>query len=250
MVKRGSSTGSRRHRWTLEPGRARPDEHGAGESAEAALWVAHGAGPLDGARRMAENRHVDRLRALLLADDDERRAIERRLHDGVQQLLVAIAANLQVARGLVEADPQAAARLLDEARADLREALDELREVAERVHPPLLDTQGLVAALRMAAAAAPIPTRVEGSVDDAVPPELAVTVYRGCVATLAAAGGENPRATVVVRTVGRVLEFEIVLSGASVDPGALDPFAARVEALGGALEIAPTCVAGRLPLPS
>jgi signal transduction histidine kinase len=193
---------------------------------------------------------VDTLRALLLADDDERRAIERGLHDGVQQELTALAVNLQIARGLVEADPQAAVRLLDDVRADVGRALDELRELAERVHPPLLDTQGLVAALRMAAAAAPIPTRVEGAVEGVVPPEVAVTAYRCCVAALAAAAGEDPRATVTARTRDGVLEFEVALAGARVDRGVLGALAGRVDALGGALEIAPAGIAGRLPVTS
>lgn len=193
---------------------------------------------------------MDKLRALLLADDDERRAIERGLHDGVQQQLIALAVNLQVVRGLVETDPQAAARLLDDVRADVGQALDEVRELAQRVHPPLLDTQGLGAALRMAAAAAPIPTRVEGAVDGAVPPEVALTVYRCCVATLATAGGESSSATVVVRDGDGLLEFEVGLTGARVDRGALDPLAARVNALGGVLEISPARVVGRLPVTS
>ena len=193
---------------------------------------------------------MDTLRALLLADDDERRAIERRLHDGVQQQLIALAVDVQVVRGLVESDPQAAARLLDDLRADVGQALDEVRELAQRVHPPLLDTQGLVAALRMAAAAAPIPTQVDGAVEDAVPPEVAVTVYRCCVAALAAAGGESSRATVTIRSRDGALEFEVALAGARVSPGTLDPLAARVDALGGSLEVAPARVAGRLPVTS
>jgi signal transduction histidine kinase len=193
---------------------------------------------------------VTSLRALLLADDEERRAIERTLHDGVQQDLVALAVNLQVARSLVEADPAAAIGLLEDVRADVGRALDELRAFAQRVHPPLLDTQGLVVALRMGAAAAPIPTRVEGAVESAVPPEVALTVYRCCVATLATAEGEGARATVSVRSENGVLEFEIALDGGRVDEGALDALATRVDVLGGALEIAPTRVAGRVPVTS
>jgi len=197
---------------------------------------------------MAENPLVDDVRALLLAADDERRAIERRLHDGIQQQLVAVAVNLQVAGTLVGADPQAAARLLDDVQAQIRHALAEVGELAQHVHPPLLDTQGLVVALRMAAAAAPIPTRVEGALDEGVPPEVAVTVYRCCVATLGAAEGETPRATVAVRITDGMLEFAIVLTGASVSPAVLEGVAGRVDALGGVLELAPARVAGRLPL--
>ena len=193
---------------------------------------------------------VDTLRALLLTDDDERRAIERELHDGIQQELIALAVNLQISRRLVETDPEAAARLLDDMRADVAQALDDVRELAHRIHPPLLDTQGLVAALRMAAAAAPIPTRVEGTVDGGLPPEVAVTVYRCCVTTLEAAEGEHPSATVAVRTRDGVLEFEVALAGAGMDVGALDRLATRMDVLGGVLEIAPTRVAGRLPVTS
>jgi len=185
-------------------------------------------------------------RALLLADDGERRALERRLHDGVQQQLVALAVDVQLARGLVEADPQAAARLLDEVRNRIGRALDEVRDVAALVHPALLDAQGLVAALRTAAAAAPVPTRIEGTVEDGPAAEVAVTVYRCCVAALSGTGGTG--ATVAVRTRSGVLEFEVELAGGHVDAGALAALAGRVDVLGGELEIGPSRVAGRLPV--
>jgi len=220
----------------------------AGQSPAAAFSVRHRARPLDGVVRKAENLLVENLRALLLSADDDRRAIERGLHDGIQQQLVALAVGLQVGRGLIEEDPQAAARLLDDVQAQVALALAEVRELAQAVHPPLLDTQGLVAALRMAAAASPIPARVDGALDAEVPPELAVTVYRCCVMTLASAAGENARATVSVQVTDDVLEFEIVLTGARVGCAALDPVAARVDALGGVLEIAPSRVAGQLPI--
>jgi signal transduction histidine kinase len=199
---------------------------------------------------MTENRWVNPMRELLLAGDDERRAIERALHDGVQQQLVAVAVNLQIARGLVAADPEAAARLIDDIQAVVGAALDEVRDLAQRVHPPLLETQGLVAALRMAAAAAPIPTRVEGAVEGPVPAEVAMTVYRCCVATLAAAEGEGGRATIAVQARDGTLEFEVALSKARIRSNVLDPSARRATAFGGALEATPTRVTGRLPLTS
>ena len=199
---------------------------------------------------MAENVLVENLRTLVLSADDDRRAIERGLHDGIQQQLVALAVVLQAARGLVEDDPQAAAQLLDDMQGHIAQALAEIRELAQNVHPPLLDTQGLVAALRMAAAASPIPARVDGAVDSDVPPELALTVYRCCVTTLASAAGENAHATVSVRTEDDTLEFEIVVAGAPVARTALEPIAARMDALGGVLDISPSRVAGRLPVRS
>jgi signal transduction histidine kinase len=222
----------------------------ARQSPAAAFSVRHRARTLDGVPRKAENLLMENLRALLLGADDDRRAIERGLHDGIQQQLVALAVTLQVARGLVEDDPQAAARLLDDMQAQVAQALLEVRQLAQDVHPPLFDTQGLIAALRMAASASPIPARIDGAVDADVPPELALTVYRCCVMTLAAASGENARATVSVRAHDGVLEFEIVLTGARVGRAALEPIAARVRALGGVLEIVPSRVVGRLPVMS
>ncbi|HEU5212404.1 MAG TPA: histidine kinase, partial [Gaiellaceae bacterium] len=99
---------------------------------------------------------VGELRAsrkrLVLAADADRRKIERELHEGPQQDLVAVAANLQLASRLVEDDPAAAKALLDEMRRDVREALDVTRKLADRVYPPLLDDGGLGVALRSAAA--------------------------------------------------------------------------------------------------
>jgi signal transduction histidine kinase len=193
---------------------------------------------------------MDGMRTLLAADDEERRAIERQLHDGLQQQLVAVAVNLQIARGLVEADPHEAAALLDDVRGVVAEALDELRDLSQRIHPSLLDTQGLIAALRAAAAAAPIPTRVDGVAGETMPLDTATTIYRCCVATLAAAQGETAGATIAVHARAGAVEFEIALTGARVRAGALDPVAARVEALGGSLDVASDRVAGRLPVTS
>ena len=199
---------------------------------------------------MAENLVVDRLRSFLDADDDERRALERALHDGLQQQLVGLITTLQLAQQLVDADPRAAAAALAQARGVLRQALDETRALAQRIHPSLLDSQGLLAALRMAAAAAPLPTSVEGAVACAVPPDAAVTVYRCCVAALAGGGGDDSRATISIRDDAGTLEFEVALTGGVIDPAALIPLAVRTEVLGGSLHIAADRVAGRLPLTS
>jgi Histidine kinase len=84
------------------------------------------------------------------AADAERQAIERTLHEGVQQDLVALAVRLQLARRFVAEDPAAAAQLLDEMAADVRDALERLRVVADQVFPSLLAPLGLPDALRAA----------------------------------------------------------------------------------------------------
>jgi signal transduction histidine kinase len=198
--------------------------------------------PLTAAARKRKTVAVD-PRPLLFGDDDERRSIERSLHDSVQQRLVALAVELQLARSAVADDPDEAVRLIDDARANLGEALDEIRAVAQRIHPALLDSQGLVAALRMAADAARVPVEVETSVDGVVPPEAAVTAYRLCVAALACADGR-----VVVTARGRDGALELEIAGSGVGAAPLDALRSRVGLLGGTLEIAPARIAAALPL--
>lgn len=199
---------------------------------------------------MAENLVMDPLQAFVAFEDDERRAIERLLHDGAQQLLVALAVNVQLARRLVDDDPAAAVRLLEHVQTDVGLALDEVRAAAGRIHPPLLDSQGLVAALRMAAAATPIPTHIDGSVEPELSSERAVTVYRCFVAALDAAVGERPQATVRIMTVEDAVELEVALTSASFDREALAPLTGRVQAFGGMLEALPQRVVVRMPFRS
>ena len=102
-------------------------------------------------RREVEELRASRKRLLLTADDDRRR-IEHDLHEGVQQHLVALAVNLQLATGLTGSDPPARALIAEMAR-DVQQALEETAQLAQRIYPPLLEARGLGAALRSAAAA-------------------------------------------------------------------------------------------------
>ena len=98
---------------------------------------------------------IEELRAsrkrLVLAAAADRGRIERELHDGPQQRLVALAVELQQARRLVDVHPAAAGVLIDEMSGQLQEAVDALRALAHRIHPPLLEAGGLRAALRTTA---------------------------------------------------------------------------------------------------
>ena len=98
---------------------------------------------------------------LVSSADEERRGLERALHDGVQQQLVAIAVELQLALQLQRKNPAAAAASLEQVRRSLLLAVAELRAFAELLYPPLLDDQGLGAALIAAAAHAGVPAHVE-----------------------------------------------------------------------------------------
>src|SRR2546425_5672749 len=101
-------------------------------------------------RLQVEELQASRARVVAAADA-ERRRIERDLHDGAQQHLVALAVNLQLALQLADTDSAAAKALLEEMSADVREALDGVRELAEGIYPPLLLDRGLTDALKGAA---------------------------------------------------------------------------------------------------
>ena len=102
-------------------------------------------------RLEAEELRASRAR-IAAAALTERRQIERDLHDVVQQHLVAVIVNLQLARELADSDLAAAKAVLDELSADAREALESVRELAQRVYPPVLRDRGPAEALRAAAA--------------------------------------------------------------------------------------------------
>jgi len=207
-------------------------------------------------------RELDRLRTeiaelrasrkrLALADDTDRRRIERQLHQGVQQHLVALSANLQLAAGLLDADSAAAKTLLEEIGRDVQQALDETGKLAHRIYPPLLEAGGLAAALRSAAVSANAPTRIDVEAGAAYPQEVAGAVYFCCLEVLERAAAGAP-AGVTVRDEGGALAFEVVADCAGSDAELLR-LRDRVEALGGRLTIHSesgglTRVAGSLPL--
>jgi signal transduction histidine kinase len=182
----------------------------------------------------------DSTARLVAAVDAERRQLERRLHDGIQQQLVALAVNLQLLDQLAETDPVAAKTLLGEIRNDVREALAELRLLAGRIYPPLSGLRGLAASLRAAAADAGMPVRIDVSStqcgDDA-----AAAVYACCRQALdeiAEHGGSGGRVTIDVRDERGALVFEVV--GSAVDDAfsrTLNLMEARIAARGGRLAL-------------
>jgi signal transduction histidine kinase len=117
-------------------------------------------------RARALRTRVDDLRdarqRILSAADEERRRIERDLHDGAQQRLVAVTLTLRLAQSRIETDPAGAAELVAQAREEAQLAIDELRELARGIHPALLSDRGLGAALEALATRAPVPVQVSG----------------------------------------------------------------------------------------
>jgi signal transduction histidine kinase len=200
-------------------------------------------------------------RRLVQAADAERRTLERDLHEGVQQQLVGLAVNAQLATQLVDADPSEAKALLEELGRDVQQALDETGRLAQRIYPPLLEAGGLTAALRAAASGIGIPVSVEIEAPTGCPPEVLRTVYLCCLEALDRADAEA-RAAVTVRKdeeEERAIAFEVVATGgrsvaAKGRSDALDRLRDRVEALGGRLTVSSeprggTRLSGSLPLP-
>ncbi|TMD29906.1 MAG: hypothetical protein E6I94_05730 [Chloroflexi bacterium] len=174
-------------------------------------------------------------RRLVEAADADRRAIERALHDGVQQHVVALAVDLQRLARLVNGDPAAAEALVDEMAAIVREALTETTELAQRIHPPLLEGRGLATALRSAAESAGVTILVDVPSAADYPPEVSAALYWSCVEALSSAS-PGSQATVKVRGAEAALAFEVEVAGRH-PTARLDRLRDRIEALDGRLTV-------------
>jgi signal transduction histidine kinase len=169
---------------------------------------------------------------LTAAADAERRRIERDLHDGAQQDLVALAVNLQLAQQLADSDLAAAKSLLDELRGDVQETLDGLRSLAHGVYPSLLPLRGLADALRT------VPVETSGLAR--YPLEVEETVYFCCVELLRHAGATG-RAWQEAGTVC------FAISG-DADDESLSVVRDRVAALGGRVTTSAGEIRGAVPI--
>ncbi|MGH3110492.1 MAG: PAS domain-containing sensor histidine kinase [Gaiellaceae bacterium] len=126
-------------------------------------------------RRQEEELRASRAR-LVEAADDARRKLERNLHDGAQQRLVALSVSLRLAESKLQSDPPAAGGVLAAAREELAQALAELRELARGIHPAVLTDRGLSAAVDALVARSPVP--VEAEVPEAtMPPAVEAAAY-------------------------------------------------------------------------
>jgi signal transduction histidine kinase len=172
---------------------------------------------------------------LVAAADADRRAIERALHDGIQQQLVALAVDLQRLAGLVDSDPAATKALLDEMAANLQETLDETKQLAQMVYPQLLEGRGLASALRSAAERAGVTLLVDVPAGLGYPPQVTAVVYWSCVDALSCAS-RGSRATISVLDVDGVLSFEVVVDSPYPEES-LDRLRDRIEALDGRVSV-------------
>jgi signal transduction histidine kinase len=132
-------------------------------------------------RARALRERVEDLRGarerIIAAADEERRRIQRDLHDGAQQRLVSLALILSMAETRLESDPVRAAELIAQAREEAQQAIGELRELAGGIHPAVLSDHGLCAALEALASRAPVPVQVNGELDEKLKPAVEAAAY-------------------------------------------------------------------------
>jgi signal transduction histidine kinase len=209
--------------------------------------------------------NLEELRAsrqrLVTAQDGERRRIERNIHDGAQQQLVALAVQVRMAEGLTGKDADRQRELLHQLQQGIQEALDDLRDLARGIYPPLLADQGLRAALEAQARRSTVPVTVEAGGIGRYAQEAEAAVYFCILEALqnVAKYADASRATVGLGGDASEIRFEVVDDGLGFDTAAtsygtgLQGMVDRLAALGGRLRIesqpgAGTRVIGRLPV--
>jgi signal transduction histidine kinase len=163
---------------------------------------------------------VSRAR-IVAAADIERRKIERNLHDGAQQHLVALAVSLRLASDMVHDDPDTAARILDQLREDVKATIAEVRALAHGIYPPLLMESGLSVALGAAAERCPLDVSVQADVGRFTT-EIEASIYFCVVEALQNAAKHAPRSSVRIRLweSDGALRFEVADDGPGFDPAA------------------------------
>ncbi len=197
---------------------------------------------------------LDEVRAsrqrIVSAADEERRRVERNLHDGAQQRLVSLAMALRLARAeAADASPAVADRLA-EAEVELRQAIGELRELARGIHPPILTEAGLGPALQSLAEHAPLPVALDAELKDRLPSVVEATAYFVVAEALTnvAKHADATAATVRARVSDGLLRIRVADNG----HGGADPeqgtgirgITDRVAALGGSLQISDPAAGG------
>ena len=212
------------------------------EAVSAAAGIA-----LENGRLQAELRaRLEELRGsrerVIEASQQERQRLERNLHDGAQQRLIALSLDLSMLENRLGGDPEARAQI-DQARQEIAQSLEELRAVAHGLHPAVVSGHGLAVALESLAARAPVPVRLSVELEERVDEQLEVAAYYVVSESLANIGkhAQASSATIAVRRDNGQLVVEIVddgIGGADSEAGSgLRGLADRVEALDGRLRV-------------
>jgi signal transduction histidine kinase len=208
---------------------------------------------------------LDELQAsrqrLVTAQDTERRRLERNLHDGAQQNLVALKLKIALMKNVAASDPQRAQTTLDELTRDANEAIETLRELARGLYPPILAQDGLLAAVEAQARRTPVPVEVSGGPIPRYSQETEAGVYF-CVLEALQNVVKHANATKAAVSIqqrdGRLI-FSVTDDGRGLDPerarsgSGMQNIRDRVEVLGGELRVesspgAGTRVTGSIPV--
>ena len=211
--------------------------------------------------RLIEELRASRQR-LVAAQDEERRKIERNIHDGAQQQLVALAVRQRLAASLIGKDDDAARRTFEELQTRTSEALEDLRDLARGIYPPLLADKGLPAALDAQARKSLLPVTIEPDGVGRYPQPIESAVYFSVLEALQNVAKYAEASTVIVRLAQSSdghLRFAVADDGRGFDPHAigygtgLQGIADRLAVLDGALDVQSTpgggtTVAGRVPV--
>ena len=211
-------------------------------------------------RARLEDLRASRQR-LVTAQDAAARRLERNIHDGAQQQLVALAVKLNLAESLIGGDQDKERALIAQLKVEARDALENLRDLARGIYPPLLADQGLVAALSSQARKAPLPVEVAANGLGRYPQEAEAAVYFCCLEALQNVAKYSGASHAVIRLSGDEghVGFSVEDDGAGFDvEGAkrgsgLTNMDDRISALGGTLEVrsrpgAGTTIAASIPV--
>jgi signal transduction histidine kinase len=224
--------------------------------------LAHQAGLVLRNAKLVEDLRASRQR-LVSAQDEERRRIERNIHDGAQQQLVALAVKARLIDAMVDRDTDAAHRLARELESETQETLQDVRELARGIYPPLLADHGLLAALENQARRLPIEVDVRADDVERHPREIEAAAYFCVLEAMqnVAKYAKASRVVVSIMSHGGELGFEVSDDGIGFDPSTtprgsgLQNMADRLAALDGMLQVSSTlgrgtAVVGRIPLPA
>ncbi len=208
--------------------------------------------------RLIEDLRESRRR-IVSAQDERARALERNIHDGAQQQLVALSVKLRLATGFVERDPAKARAMLEELQGQTTETLEDLRDLARGIYPPLLADKGLPAALEAQARKSPVPVTVQPDGVGRYRQDVESAVYFCCLEALNNVAKYADASSVEIRLQQSdgELRFQVADDGRGFDTAAmsdgtgLQGMADRLDAIGGMFEIvsvpgAGTTVTGRL----
>jgi signal transduction histidine kinase len=198
---------------------------------------------------------------LITAQDTARRQLERNLHDGAQQNLVALKLKIALAKNLAVTDPKRAQAALDELTSETNEAIETLRELARGLYPPILAQDGLRAAIEAQARRSATPVELVGAPLPRYPQEMEASVYFCVLEALQNVAKHSAATRTTVRLEQRDgrLCFSVVDDGKGFDPSharwssGFQNMRDRVEVLGGELQLesspgAGTRVSGSIPV--